>query len=85
MEEKLQNTSATKEVITSQALSGDTNNANNNSNKGSKNILALGLVSFFNDVASETIYPLVPIFLTTILGASVLWLLQLILLLGGFE
>jgi len=29
----------------------------------------LGLVSFFNDVASEMIYPLVPIFLTSILGA----------------
>jgi MFS family permease len=37
----------------------------------SKNIFALGLVSFFNDVASEMIYPIVPIFLTSILGAPV--------------
>ena len=37
----------------------------------SKNVLALGLVSFFNDVASEMIYPIVPIFLTSILGAPV--------------
>ena len=37
----------------------------------SKNVLALGLVSFFNDVASEMIYPIVPIFLTSALGAPV--------------
>ena len=36
-----------------------------------KNVFILGLVSFFNDVASEMIYPLVPIFLTNILGAPV--------------
>jgi len=36
-----------------------------------KNVLVLGLVSFFNDVASEMIYPIVPIFLTTVLGAPV--------------
>jgi MFS family permease len=35
----------------------------------SKNVFVLGLVSFFNDVASEMIYPLVPIFLTSVLGA----------------
>jgi len=35
----------------------------------SKNVLILGLVSFFNDVASEMVYPLVPIFLTNVLGA----------------
>ena len=29
----------------------------------------MGLVSFFNDVASEMIYPIVPIFLTAVLGA----------------
>ena len=33
--------------------------------------LFLGLVSFFNDVASEMIYPIIPIFLTSILGAPV--------------
>ncbi|MDD5015023.1 MAG: hypothetical protein PHW73_07975 [Atribacterota bacterium] len=26
----------------------------------SKNVFALGLVSFFNDVASEMVYPIVP-------------------------
>jgi len=37
----------------------------------SKNVFVLGLVSFFNDVASEMIYPLVPIFLTSVLAAPV--------------
>jgi len=37
----------------------------------SKNIFVLGLVSFFNDVASEMVYPLVPIFLTSVLGTPV--------------
>lgn len=37
----------------------------------SKNVFVLGLVSFFNDVASEMVYPIVPIFLTSILGAPV--------------
>jgi len=37
----------------------------------SKNVFILGLVSFFNDVASEMIYPIVPIFLTGVLGAPV--------------
>ena len=31
---------------------------------------ALGAVSFFTDVSSEMIYPLLPVFLTTVLGAS---------------
>jgi len=35
----------------------------------SRNVLVMGLVSFFNDVASEMIYPIVPIFLTAVLGA----------------
>jgi MFS family permease len=34
------------------------------------NVLILGLVSFFTDVSSEMIYPLLPIFLTSILGAG---------------
>jgi len=34
-----------------------------------KNVLFLGIVSFFNDVASEMIYPVMPIFLTSVLGA----------------
>lgn len=39
--------------------------------KLSKNVIVLGLVSFFNDFASEMVYPIVPIFLTSILGAPV--------------
>lgn len=34
------------------------------------NVVALGVVSFFTDVSSEMIYPLLPLFLTTTLGAS---------------
>jgi MFS family permease len=33
-------------------------------------VLKLGLVSFFADVSSEILYPITPIFLTTVLGAS---------------
>jgi len=40
-------------------------------NKLSKNVIVLGLVSFFNDLASEMVYPIVPIFLTSVLGAPV--------------
>ena len=36
-----------------------------------RNVVVLGLVSFFNDLASEMIYPIVPIFLTTVLHATV--------------
>ncbi|MFA5106561.1 MAG: MFS transporter [Candidatus Micrarchaeia archaeon] len=35
-----------------------------------KNILALGLVSFFTDVSSEMIFPLIPIVITTFMGAG---------------
>jgi len=35
-----------------------------------KNVLILGLVSFFNDTASEMVYPIVPIFMTQVLKAS---------------
>ena len=34
------------------------------------NIVALGVVSFFTDVSSEMIFPLLPIFLTSVLGAG---------------
>src|SRR3989339_778454 len=34
-----------------------------------RNVVAMGLVSLFNDISSEMIYPIVPIFLTTILAA----------------
>ncbi|MCX7920096.1 MAG: MFS transporter [bacterium] len=36
----------------------------------SGNVIALGFVSFLTDVSSEMIYPLLPVFLTTILGVS---------------
>jgi MFS family permease len=36
-----------------------------------KNVKILGLVSFFNDIASEMIYPIVPIFLTSVLQVPV--------------
>lgn len=36
-----------------------------------RNVFALGWVSFFNDLASEMVYPVVPIFLTTFLGVPV--------------
>ncbi len=35
-----------------------------------RNILQLGLISFFGDLSSEMLYPITPIFLTTVLGAS---------------
>lgn len=34
-------------------------------------VYLLGMVSFFNDIASEMVYPVLPIFLTQILGAPV--------------
>ncbi|MDP2727390.1 MAG: MFS transporter, partial [Dehalococcoidia bacterium] len=36
-----------------------------------RNVFFLGLVSFFNDISSEMLYPLIPIFLTVTLGAPV--------------
>jgi MFS family permease len=33
-------------------------------------VIALGVVSFFTDVSSEMIYPLLPLFLTSVLGAG---------------
>jgi MFS family permease len=36
-----------------------------------RNVVAAGLVSFFTDVSSEMIVPVLPIFLTTVLGAPV--------------
>lgn len=40
----------------------------------SKNVRNLGWVSLFNDVASEMIYPLLPLFLSTVLGAGVVFI-----------
>jgi len=39
--------------------------------KVSKNVFWLGLVSCFNDIASEMAYPIIPLFLTNVLGAPV--------------
>lgn len=36
-----------------------------------RNVFYLGLTSLFNDISSEMIYPIVPIFMTTVLGAPV--------------
>ncbi len=35
-----------------------------------RNVAVMGMMSFFNDTASEMIYPLLPIFLSTVLGAG---------------
>ena len=42
----------------------------NSSQKIPRNVFILGLVSFFNDTASEMVYPIVPIFMTQVLKAS---------------
>lgn len=39
----------------------------------SKNVKSLGFVSLFNDLSSEMIYPLLPLFLTQVLGAGILY------------
>lgn len=36
-----------------------------------RNIFFMGLVSLLNDIASEMIYPLLPVFMTSVLGAGV--------------
>ena len=38
-----------------------------------RNILFLGLVSLFTDLSSEMIYPLLPVFLTSVLGTSTIF------------
>ncbi|MBN2547175.1 MAG: MFS transporter [Spirochaetes bacterium] len=38
--------------------------------KTKKNILFTGLTSFFTDISSEMIYPILPFFLTSVLGAT---------------
>lgn len=40
----------------------------------SKNVRSLGWVSLFNDISSEMIYPLLPLFLNTVLGAGVVFI-----------
>ncbi len=39
-----------------------------------RNVFAIGLTSLLNDAASEMIYPLLPVFLTTTLGAGAAFL-----------
>ena len=39
-------------------------------NKLNKNIFVLGVVSLFTDISSEMIYPLLPVFLSSVLGVS---------------
>lgn len=34
-----------------------------------KNVFVLGIASFFTDISSEMLYPIIPIFLTSVLGA----------------
>src|SRR3989344_5653893 len=36
-----------------------------------KNVFLLGVVSLFNDIASEMIYPIIPLFLTSVLNAPI--------------
>ena len=35
-----------------------------------KNILFLGLISFFADISSEMVYPIIPLYLTAAFGAT---------------
>jgi MFS family permease len=48
----------------------DTHEAPEPSRRLGRNVYALAAVSFFTDVSSEMIYPLLPVFLTTVLGAG---------------
>ena len=36
----------------------------------SRNVVSMGVVSFLNDLSSDMIYPFIPIFLTSVLGAG---------------
>lgn len=38
--------------------------------KGTRNIVILGLISCFADISSEMVYPLIPLYLTTVFGAT---------------
>jgi MFS family permease len=46
-------------------------NAKNSFMKGiTRNIILLGLVSLFTDLSSQMVFPLIPLFMTTVLGAG---------------
>ena len=34
------------------------------------NVVFLGLVSFFADISSEMVYPIIPLYLTSVFGAT---------------
>ena len=34
------------------------------------NIVLLGLVSFFTDISTEMVYPILPLYLTAVMGAG---------------
>lgn len=40
------------------------------SNKKVNNLILLGLVSCFADISSEMVYPIIPLYLTAVLGAT---------------
>lgn len=35
-----------------------------------KNVILLGLISCFADISTEMVYPIIPLYLTTVLGAT---------------
>jgi len=45
-------------------------NGNRTLNDGFRNVILLGLVSFFADISSEMVYPLIPLYLTAAFGAT---------------
>jgi len=46
----------------------------NNKKRLGRTVKVLGIVSFFMDTSMEMVYPLSPLFLTSVLGASVVFL-----------
>lgn len=43
---------------------------NDTAKSGIRNVILLGLISCFADISSEMVYPLIPLYLTTVLGAT---------------
>jgi MFS family permease len=52
------------------SMPDDYTDPDHSSRRLGRNVYALAAVSFFTDVSSEMIYPLLPFFLTTVLGAN---------------
>ncbi|MEA4814838.1 MAG: hypothetical protein VB112_08030, partial [Oscillospiraceae bacterium] len=42
----------------------------NSAKAGMRNVVFLGLVSFFADISTEMVYPLIPLYLTSAFGAT---------------